>query len=121
LKIRPDFVLALNNLAWVLVQQGKPGAAGWAQRAVNLSPDQPALLDTLAQSLAAEGKVPQALEAQKQAAQLTPGDPGMRFRLAQLAIKAGDKALARSELEQVLAINARNPFREEAAKLVKGL
>ena len=44
--------LALNNVAWLMAQQKKPGALPLAEKANKLMPDQPALMDTLAYVLA---------------------------------------------------------------------
>ena len=49
LKCQPDHAEAMNNLAWVLMQQGDlPLARQWAERAVAASPQISAFLDTLA-------------------------------------------------------------------------
>lgn len=96
-----DNVIALNNLAWVLVQTGQTGALEYAQRAVNLSPDRPELMDTLAMALAADKQLPAALQLQRRAIELAPEDPGLRLGLARLALQAGDKSLAREELDRL--------------------
>ena len=80
----PAHALALNNVAWLLLQQKKPGALPLAEQAVKAAPDRPALRDTLAQALAAEGRLPQALEMQKSALALRPDDPHLRLNLARL-------------------------------------
>ncbi len=121
LVLRPDYVPALNNLAWVLVQQGKPGAVESAQKAVELLPNQPALLDTLATALAADKRLPEALAMQQKAVDVAPGDAALRFHLAKLALQAGDKALARRELDRLVAMGSRNPYRDEAGQMLKGL
>lgn len=119
--LRPDFVPALNNLASMLVQQGKPGAVEQAQRAVRLAPNEPAVLDTLASALAAEGRLPEAVQVQQKAVSAAPANPLIRLNLAKIALRAGDKALARAELDQVVAKGGRNPQREEALRLLKAL
>ena len=119
--LRPDFVPALNNLASMLVQQGKPGAVEPAQRAVSLAPNDPATLDTLAGALMAEGRLPEAVQAQQKAVSVAPADPLIRLNLAKIALRAGNKALARTELDQLVAMGSRNPQREEALRLLKTL
>ena len=64
LQVRPGFALGLNSPSWVLVQQGMPGAVAVEQRAINHSPKQSRLLDNLLQAREAQGKLPQAIEAQ---------------------------------------------------------
>jgi cellulose synthase operon protein C len=119
--LRPDYVQALNNLAWVLVQQGKSGAVDYARRASLLAPNQPAVLDTLAIALAADKQWDEAVQTQKKAVELAPGNADFRFNLANIALKSGDKALAKAELERVLALGGRAPIRDEASKLLKTL
>lgn len=110
--LRPTHPLALNNLAWVLVTRGKPGALAYARRAVDLMPDQVALIDTLAQALAAEGKGPEAMEQMRLALKQAPNDDDLRFNYAKIAIKAGDKVAAKTELERLQSLGTK--FRRHA-------
>ena len=119
--LRPDFVPAINNLASMLMQQGKPGAVDLAQRAVRLSSGAPAMLDTLASALAGDGRLAEALQTQQKAVSVAPADPLIRLNLAKIALQAGDKTLAKSELDRLMAMGSRNPQRAEAAKLLKEL
>ncbi len=116
-KLRPTNALALNNLAWVLAMQGKPGAVGFAQRAVEQAPKQPAILDTLATALAAEKDIPKALEVSRQAVDMAPGDMALRLNLARIALQAGEKKIARAELDRLATLGARFPFQAEVQKL----
>lgn len=115
---RPNHPLALNNLAWVLAQRNKPGAIAFAQRAVDQFPDKPALLDTLAIALAADKQFDKALRAQKEAIELLPLDGSLRLNLAKIALKAGDKGLARTELEALKAKGPSTPFYKPATALL---
>lgn len=121
LAIRPNHPLALNNLAWVLVMQGKPGAVAYAQRAVDRMPGQAALIDTLAMSLAADKQADQALVLQKQAVELAPDDLDLRLNLAKIALQAGDKDLARKELERLQTVGKDFPLQAEVTRLMKTL
>ena len=118
LDLQPDNVMALNNQAWLLVQQRKPGAVAMAEKAAALQPESAAVLDTLAAALAAEGKVTQAIEVQQRAVKHRPGDPGLRLSLARLYAKEGDKARARSELEDLARLGDRFPQQAEVARLL---
>lgn len=118
---RPDQALALNNLAWIRVLRGKPGAVDLAQRAANLLPNQPAIMDTLALALAADKQLDKALAQEKRAVQLAPNDNALRFNLARIALDAGDKALARQELERLQALGPSFAFRDGVMKLMKAL
>lgn len=119
--LRADHPVALNNLAWVLTSLGKPGALPLAQRAVELLPNEPSMLDTLATALAADKQLPEALRVQKRAVEIAPGNPGLRLNLAKLALQADDKALARLELDRLASLGTRVPFHEEVARLRKTL
>ena len=116
---RPSDAMALNNLAWVMATLAKPGAVGFAQRAVELRPNQPMLMDTLAMALAAEKQLPEAVALQKRAVDLAPDNGSLRMNLARLALQAGDKGLARTELGRLSAESPKQPYQEEAARLLK--
>ena len=117
----PNNAVALNNLAWVLVNNGGKGALGFAQRAADLAPDQPVLLDTLASALAAEQQMPRALEVQRRAVELAPDNANLKLNLAKLALRAGDKALAREELQRLHKLGTAFEGHAEVAKLLQGL
>lgn len=117
----PDNLLALNNLAWALSQQGKPGAVALAQRAVDLAPTNAALLDTLATALAAEGKPAQALTTQQRAMELAPENHDLRLGLARIALQAGNKAVASSELRRLRDLGPAYKQQAEVARLSQSL
>jgi cellulose synthase operon protein C len=118
---RPGHALALNNLAWVMTVRGKPGAVEHARRAVEIMPDRPAFMDTLAMALSATQQANEALTIQKRAVDLAPNDLGLRLNLAKIAAQAGDTVLARKELNALDAVGPTLPFREEVVKLLKTL
>ena len=104
LQAAPQHALAMNNIAWVLMKQGKPGAMAMAQQANALAPYRPALLDTLASVQAAEGQLQQAIETQRKALALAPGDPSLKLGLARHFLKAGQKLQAKAELDEIAAL-----------------
>ena len=120
-KLRPDHPMALNDLAWVLATLNKPGAVAAAQKAVGILPNHPILLDTLATAYASEKQFAQALETQKKAVDLAPAELSLRFNLAKIALQAGNKALARTELDKLSAMGAKLPFQSEVQQLMKSL
>lgn len=101
LKLDPANVIALNNLAWLKVELKMPGAVELAEKANVLRPDSPAVLDTLALALEAEGKLDRAMQLEKRALEILPGGHQYRLNLARMQIAAGDKAGARAHLEQL--------------------
>ena len=110
-ELQPRHAPALNNIAWLMIKQGKPGATALAERANALMPDRPAVLDTLSLALQKDGRIDQATELQKRAAQLEPRNGDYRLRLAELLIASGDKSRAREELR---ALQNRPDFGRQA-------
>lgn len=119
LALQPGNALALNNTAWLMLQQNKPGALEFIEKAVTLLPNQPALLDTLALALAAEKRLPQAVEAQKKALALAPEDNNLRFNLAKLLVQSGDKTQARIELQLLEKLGKNFSEHEKVTELLK--
>lgn len=119
LRSQPGHVLALNNVAWLLVKQGKSGALPLAERAVAAAPGQPQILDTLALALAADNQVDKALALQKKTVERAPDDPSLRLTLAKLYLKAGDKSQARTELRRLEQLGSRFADHAEVAELLK--
>ena len=121
LETQPRNALAMNNVAWLLVKQGKPGGVAMAQQANELMPGRAPLMDTLATALAADNKVPLAIETQKAAVARNPADPSLKLNLAKLLIKAGEKAYARAELEDLAKLGDKFRGQAEVAALLKTL
>ena len=120
-KAQPKNVVALNNVAWLMVQQGKPGAVEIAQRANQLRPGRAALLDTLAAALAAENQLPAAIRTQKDALELSPREHAYRLSLARLYIQAGERRMALAELEKLERSGDRFAGETEARRLLSEL
>ena len=121
LELQPGNALALNNLAWMLARQGKPGGVAMAEKANSLLPDRAPLLDTLALALEAENQLPKAIETQARAVKLDPTDHGLALRLAKLYIKSGDKTRAKAELEALAKVGDKFAGQAEVASLMKSL
>jgi predicted Zn-dependent protease len=119
--INPDNGPALNNLAWVMARLGKPGGVKYAQRANELLPNQPALMDTLATALAAEQQIEQAIATEKKALALASDSPLLRLSLAKLYLQAGDKAAARVELEALARLDDKFSSHAEVKRLLQTL
>ncbi len=117
----PRNFAALNNLAYLIAQRGGKGAVQYAQRALEQAPDRPQFMDTLAIALAAERQFAQALIVQRRALELTPEDPYLRLNLARIALQAGDKTLAREELQKLEKLGDRLPEQADVAKLLRSL
>ncbi len=121
LALQPKDSLAMNNLANVLLRQGKPGAAKLAEQAAALSPSSPAVLDTWATALAAENNLPKALEQARKAHEMAPDTPVFELTLARILIKSGDKTQARQHLEKLRNLGDAFGAEQEVQQLLKQL
>ena len=71
--LRPEDPTALNNLAWIYLQQGKPAdAAPLIGKSIQLAPYDPYTLDTLAATQAMLGKCSEAVASQSRALETLP-------------------------------------------------
>ncbi len=113
----PGNVNAMNNLAWALLEQSKPGVVELARKAAALQPARADVQDTLSMALASENQLPAALQNQKQAVELAPNAPDLRLNLARLAMKSGDFPLARTQLDKLSALGKTYPAQTEVWKL----
>lgn len=120
-KLQPNNALAINNVAWLMVQQNKAGAVAYAEQANQLMPGRPPLMDTLASALAADRQLPKALEVQKQAVERAPEDGGLRLNLAKLYLQADQKGMARNELQRLERMGRDFPRQDEVTQLLKSM
>lgn len=117
LELQPENALALNNVAWLMATAKKPGAVALAEKAVELLPDRPVIMDTLATALAAEGQPAKAVDIMRQAMALDDKNPMWRLTLARLLIQAGDKAGAKTELDTLAALGDKFPRQKDVEAL----
>lgn len=118
---RPDDAPTLNNVAWLVLVQGKPGAVPLAERAARLAPGQPNVLDTLAQALLADKQGQKALPWARRAVELAPDKPAYRLTLAKVLVDTGDRKAARAELEALAAMKGRFSQQSEVESLLARL
>jgi FimV-like protein len=114
-------VVAMNNLAWSLAQLSDPAALGYAEKAVALAPNSPAIADTLGWLLVSRGETKRGTEILAKAAAAAPNALEIRMHYAKALMKSGDKSGARKELEAVAAAQGESPLKAEAADLLKQL
>src|SRR4029453_17694789 len=117
----PDTPLVLNNLAWVMNELGRPEALEYAERAHELAPDDPAIMDTLGAILAQAGQADRGLEFLGRAAAGAPDEHQIRLNFAKALLKTDRKSAARRELEQLAKLDEGIPARQEAVELLRGL
>ena len=102
LEIQPLHLIAMNNLAWVLLQLNDPKALAVAQDAFKLAPESPPVIDTLAVALIAKGSsadASRALELHRKAIELSPRAPELRLSYIKSLLQQGDKTIARKEFD----------------------
>lgn len=119
MKMQPENAMALNNVAWLYLRQGKPGARALAEKAVRNAPTLAAARDTYAMVLAAERAFPQAIEESRRALALSGDAPGFRLNLARIYLDAGDKKAARVELDALAKMGDKFPAQFEVERLLK--
>lgn len=120
-KLQPNSVIALNNLAWCYLQLKDKRAQETIEQGLRLQPENPALLDTLAMILLDAGQVDKALTYSQRAAELDKNNREIRLNLAEAYLKAGQKAKAKKELEKLAVYGDQSDVAARARKLLDGL
>lgn len=121
LKIAPENVVALNNLSWLLWKSKDADARRHAQKAYELAPENPAVLDTYGLILAETGDVSKGLALLTKAIELSPQAEVYRLNYARALILGKRNAEARVLLEKLAAQGSKSSVSNEAAELLKSL
>ena len=121
LAAQPDNPAIMNNLAWALAQSKDPKALEYADKAYKLAPDQAAIVDTLGALLIENGEVTRGLELLQKAVDLAPQNAFIRLSFAKGLLKAGKKAEAKKELDDLAARGDSFPDQAEVEKLLRTL
>jgi putative PEP-CTERM system TPR-repeat lipoprotein len=96
-------VVALNNLATLLRERDSKQALQYAERAYELSPESPAVLDTLGTVLLELGESGRSVTLLERASKKSGGHPTIQFHLAKALAHSGEKARARGLLNELIA------------------
>lgn len=114
----PNNAEALNNLAYLLAEQGASldEALKYAEKAVELAPDQPEYCDTLGWVLYRKGIYPSAIKYLERAEK---GVAVAKFHLAMAYAKAGDSKRSKRTLEAALRLNPDRPEAKIAREVVE--
>jgi predicted Zn-dependent protease len=120
IKIDPNDAAALNNLAWLSARLGKPGALGFAERAVALDQNNMAFVDTLAHVLLDDKQIPRATELAKRVAQASSSDPVLLLSATDVLVRAGETKLAEVELDKLSKLPP-NAFVQSEVKRLRAL
>jgi hypothetical protein len=118
-RLQPENVIALNNLAWAAGQLGDPKALDYAQRALRIAPESPLVLDTIGVLLVSSGDTSKGLEYLTRAVALVPDRNDIRLNYAKALVKAGKKDEARKELTQLAAVSQDFSGKAEIPALLK--
>jgi putative PEP-CTERM system TPR-repeat lipoprotein len=120
---QPDNPLVLNNMAWSAGKLGRKDALAFAEKANQVAPNKPALMDTWAVLLADGKEYARALELERKVVEMQPAVPLFKLNFAKIQLKAGDKAAAKSTLEELakLGDKIRENERAEVEQLLKTL
>ncbi len=114
LRIEPDNVMALNDMAWAQQRLNGKSALAYAERAYRIAPNNPAVMDTLGWICMEAGNVARALPLLQKAGAMAPHAAEIHYHLGMVLAKTGDKRGARRELERALASPAAFARRDEA-------
>jgi putative PEP-CTERM system TPR-repeat lipoprotein len=121
LETRADDAMVLNNLAYASAQVKDPKALEYAEKAVKLAPNNPAVLDTYGMLLIDKGDTKRGVEYVRRASELAPAADGIRLNLARALIKDGQKAAAKKELDTLAQLGDKFSDQAEVGKLMQGL
>jgi len=120
-KSNPNNLVVVNNLAWALQESRDSRAPAFAEQALKLKPDNPAVLDTLGWILVQQGKTERGIKLLQQALSKAPDAGEIQFHLASAFDQSGDHTRAQRELERLLASGVAFPQEQEARALLKRL
>jgi putative PEP-CTERM system TPR-repeat lipoprotein len=114
-------VIALNNLAWLYDRKGDPRAVETAEKAVEMAPNESAVIDTLGWILVGRGDAQRGLELLLKATTLAPEHAEIQYHFAAALAKVGRRDEACRTLGDVLGGGASFRGVEEARELSREL
>ena len=120
LALTPDDVLALNDLAWLKRKDDVNGAIELAERAFNLAPEQPQVLDTLGMLLAESGNLSAGYEHVARAADLAPNDPDIQLNWGRLLLQMERQQESHAVLSELVSRFPESPQATSARRLIDG-
>lgn len=120
LALNPDFLPAINNLAYLLAEQGKDldEALRLARHANDLQPDDPYVLDTLGWVYYQRGLYPDAVRELRSSVSQLPASAVANYHLGMAYYKSGDNRLAGEYLERALQAGEEFSGAREARRIL---
>ncbi|MAS40278.1 MAG: PEP-CTERM system TPR-repeat protein PrsT [Porticoccaceae bacterium] len=117
-ELRPNSALVINNLAWVAFKSGSPDAATYAAQALDIAPENPAVLDTVGMIEVDQGQLDTGIAKLEKAVELSERAPSLRLNLAKAYLAAGRKDAAQGVLDELIEqLSETDPVRVEAKRL----
>lgn len=117
----PNNLVFLNNLAWSLFESQDSRALAFAEQALKLKPDNPAVMDTVGWILVQQKQTERGIKLLQQAQAKAPDAAEIQYHLAFAFAQSGDRMRARDALERLLASGLAFPQEKEARALLKSL
>ena len=118
-RLGPSNHQALNNLAVLYQRERDKRALMTAEQALKLSPEHPGIQDTLGWILVEQGQTARGFALLSKAVSGASDNPSIRYHYAVALARTGQTALAKSELERVLAEARDFPERGAAEIMLK--
>ncbi len=119
LEADPANWLAMNNVAWLYHEAGSPEGVKYAERAYELQPQRPEVIDTLGWLLIHHGQTRRGLVLLQEATVKAPHIAEIRYHMIVALEKAGRRDEAYKELKRLLDSDAVFPGRADAMALYK--
>jgi putative PEP-CTERM system TPR-repeat lipoprotein len=121
LEIAPDNLIALTNLSWHLRQSDNKRSSELAERAVQLAPDSPQVLDTVAIAAYFGQDYRRANRSIQRAIVRAPDNRGYRYHQAMIRVALGKSSEAIDILERLLQPKEEFPEENKARALLANL
>jgi tetratricopeptide (TPR) repeat protein len=118
--MKPDFIPAINNLAYLLAEKNKnlDEALRLAQKARDKMPDDPRIKDTLGWVYVKLGFYDQAIRILTESIQDIPENPTVHYHLGIAYYKKGANSQALSALKQAIELDADFPGSDQAKEIM---
>lgn len=114
----PDNVIVLNNLAWLLRKDDPEQALAYIERASELMPENPQIMDTHAMIQLELGATGEALALNRKALDMTPDNPETRYHRAMILRADGQREQAIRILQELVDAGDSTGDQSEDARIL---
>ena len=123
LDVSPDYAVAANNLAYLMLEHGGniDAALSLAQVARRGMQDSPSSADTLAWAYYHKGAYGLAVDLLQDAIKRSPENPTYQYHLGLSYLKQNERARAKQHLQKALQLNPKFNQADDARKTLDGL